>query len=62
LLAVKDSLVSASQSPDYFNQGPFHIGVGDNAGDFYGHFLTAVNSDEELEEYGAHLFEIITID
>ena len=62
MLAVKDSLVIASQITDYFDQRPFHIGVGANAEYFFGHFLTAVNSEEELEECGAHLFEIITID
>jgi len=61
LLAVKDSLVRASKTVDYFDQGPFQIGVGKNARYFYGHFLNTTTSEEELDQCRAYLIDILNI-
>lgn len=56
ILAVKESLVRAARSNDYFNEGPFRIGIGTKARDFYGHFFKS--SEDELDQCQAYLTEI----
>ncbi len=62
LLAVKDSLVQATKSADFFDKGPYSIGVGAKASSFYGHLFNTKISEEEWEECRDRLAEIFTID
>ncbi|MEN6325758.1 MAG: hypothetical protein ABFD18_06090 [Syntrophomonas sp.] len=61
LLAVKDSLVSASGTSNYFDQGPYSIGVGEKARKFLGHFFNHNSNQEEFGQCRAYLADILNI-
>lgn len=60
-ITVKDSIVRAAEAVDYFNQGPFRVGVGVNARTFYGRSFDPGITQEELDKCSSYLYNALSI-
>lgn len=60
-VVIKDSLVRAAAVVDYFNEGPFQIGVGSKSRIFYGRGFKTPLSPDELNICRGYIFDVLNI-
>ncbi len=61
-VVIKDSLVRAAEAVDYFNKGPFQIGIGSNSRTFYGRSFEIPLSEDELNICRGFMVDVLSID
>jgi hypothetical protein len=60
-VVIKDSLVRAAEAVDYFNEGPFQIGIGSNSRTFYGRSFKIPLSEDELNICQGFMVDVLGI-
>lgn len=60
-VVIKDSLVRAAEAVDYFNEGPFQIGIGSKSRIFYGRGFRTPLSQDELNFCRGYILDILRI-
>ena len=61
-ITVKDSIVRAAEAVDYFEHGPFRVGIGVNSRMFYGHSFDPGVTQEDMDKCSSHLYNALSID